>query len=218
MIKQTTIVRGVWVWMGCWYIWFQVFWHREIQHTHTHTNTCTDKRKRGRKRTIRMGWAPLSSSVPSRLGGDGQGERKVGWMGLENTQGRDFQLSFASRSFLQGILLFLAYILTVFQLLPGKAKERVGSICYSLRCLLSPQSSYSFLPPFSAHSLLRQETVLISTSCCGQEGFPFPFPTTKKPLWLPHRTKSLRTKVRRILRQKSNVLWSLNTQLFRNLL
>ena len=41
-------------------------------HTHTHTQTWTDNQKWERKWTIRMGATPVCSTVPSRLGGDGQ--------------------------------------------------------------------------------------------------------------------------------------------------
>lgn len=88
MIKQTVIGR-VWVWMECWYLWFQVLWPRKIPHTHT----CTDNQKRFRKWTIRMSTktAPMSMQTWRRWKKTNAGWDE--WVG-EYTQRRDFQLSF----------------------------------------------------------------------------------------------------------------------------
>ena len=110
-----------------------------------------------------MGSVPVSSRVPSRLGNKGQSGTQV-----QNTERRDFQLSFLPDHFFKALFSFLPK----FQYFPRSCqKGKYDNVFCFLRHFLSPHSPYAFLPPFPLPSLLRQEIALILTRCCGQ-GFP----------------------------------------------
>lgn len=117
------------------------------------------------------GWAQhlLSPMSPSRLGGDWT-RLSAGW----DEGWRIHRLSSFLVSSRPSSLLCLKSSIFPHRKGQGEDKGKVDSISYSLtmRCLCT---SHSFLSPFSSCSLLRQETLLISTSRYRKEGFPLFF-------------------------------------------
>lgn len=193
------MIGRIWVWIRCWYIWFHVFWPREIQHTQIHP-TLAQKTRNG----VENGQSEWNQHLSSVQTWKLEGGRRI----QERSPAKFCSLTISLRYYLPPCPKFWYFPRSRQKRMEKSWQYFLLSNVYGLLSIM-----HLFLLSLPAPS--GRKLPLISTRWCWQQSFSFFSWQQKTSDCLTGWKASEPKLVRRMQDKNSSLLWSLNSQLFR---